>query len=190
MPANGRFCWHRCMPAFGRSATVEPERERLDRRRSQSVDPEPSSMVLRTGRRNRLKPPFKLRQRGASTSSDWMPTTEGKDRTRPRPASVGRRRRRARPLRRSGTTACSRLRVLSAHRLVVAAACLADGVGLRGTRLLRRRRQCHDGEERRKSGRPDWAGNAQAMVEGHRSDSVYWVAGGAAATVATRQRDQ
>ena len=40
-------------------------------------EPEPSSTVLRTGRRNRRKPPFKLRQRGASTFLDWMPTSEG-----------------------------------------------------------------------------------------------------------------
>ena len=30
-------------------------------------DPEPTKRLLRTGHRNRLKPPFKLRQRGALT---------------------------------------------------------------------------------------------------------------------------
>jgi hypothetical protein len=38
-----------------------------------AIDPLPSAKMLRTGRRNRLKPPFKSSQRVASTSSDWMP---------------------------------------------------------------------------------------------------------------------
>ena len=50
-------------------------------------DPEPSVTVLRTGHRNRLNPPFKLRQRRASTFSDWTPATDGKDRA-PRPSAV------------------------------------------------------------------------------------------------------
>lgn len=45
-----------------------PERS-LDRRRTQS-DPEQSFRVLRSSHRNRLKPPFRLRQRGTSTVSD------------------------------------------------------------------------------------------------------------------------
>jgi hypothetical protein len=45
-------------------------------------DPQPASTVLRTGHRNRLKPPFELRQSGASTFSDWKRTTEGMDRAR------------------------------------------------------------------------------------------------------------
>jgi hypothetical protein len=81
-------------------------------------DPEASSTVLRTGRRNRLKPPFTLRQRGASTSSDWMPARGGKGRARPRPAAVAGRRRRARSDPLSGTPAHTGLRVRPAHRLV------------------------------------------------------------------------
>jgi hypothetical protein len=37
------------MTALGRSATVESDRERLDRRRSQS-DPKPPSRLTKTGR--------------------------------------------------------------------------------------------------------------------------------------------
>jgi len=38
-------------------------------RRNGAIDPHPSARDLRTGHRNRLKPPFNLRQRGASTFS-------------------------------------------------------------------------------------------------------------------------
>ena len=41
-------------------------------------DPFLSSTVLRTGHRNRLKPPFNLPHRGIPTFSEWMPTTEGR----------------------------------------------------------------------------------------------------------------
>jgi hypothetical protein len=46
-------------------------------------------MGLRSGHRNRSKPPFKLRKRDALSFSDWMPTRECKDCHRPRPATAG-----------------------------------------------------------------------------------------------------
>jgi hypothetical protein len=67
------------MTRCGRSTTGESERERFDRRRPQ-IDPQPSATILRTGRRNRLKLPFKLRTRGACSFSDWMPKGHVKDR--------------------------------------------------------------------------------------------------------------
>jgi hypothetical protein len=80
--ASRRLCHHDRPTGCGRSTTVGSEREWFDRQRSQ-FDPKPSPAALQSGHRNRLKPPFKLRQRGASFSSDWMPTTEGKDRAPP-----------------------------------------------------------------------------------------------------------
>ena len=41
----------------------------MRRKRLAGPDPKPSPEALRSGRRNRLKPPFKLRQRCASTYS-------------------------------------------------------------------------------------------------------------------------
>jgi hypothetical protein len=81
-------------------------------------DPEPSSAALRTGHRNRGTRPFNLRQRGASSFSDWMPTVEGKDRTRSRSAAVGGHRRRARPIRRSAVPVRPGLRLGPAPHLV------------------------------------------------------------------------
>ena len=43
------------------------------------IDPKPSETILRTGRRNRVMPPFKLPQCGISTFADWMPARECKD---------------------------------------------------------------------------------------------------------------
>jgi len=82
------------------------------------IDPKPSATALQSGHRNRLNPPFKLRQRGDSTSSDWMPASEGKDRTRTRPAAVGGHRRRARSPRQSAASPRPGLRVRPAPQLV------------------------------------------------------------------------
>ena len=60
-------------------AGKEPVETRAGKR---SIDPLQSPTILRTGHRNRLKPPFKLRQRRALTFSDWIPSREGKDRAR------------------------------------------------------------------------------------------------------------
>ena len=93
----------------GDTGTSLAELSRSDKRRalaanrliaqSSQNDPHRSVRVLRTGHRNRLKRPFKLRQRSTSTFSDWMPARKGKDRARPSSATVGGHRRCARSIR-------------------------------------------------------------------------------------------
>ena len=82
-----------------------------------AVDPKPSTTVLRPGHRNRLKPPFKLRHRGALNLLGLNAYNTGQDRARLRSAAVGHARRRGahlRPPRPAGTG----VRVRSTHRLV------------------------------------------------------------------------
>jgi hypothetical protein len=79
------------VPARKESNTARSERSnfRASYRNRVFTQPRPGAVAhaLRSGHRNRLKPPFKLRQRGVSTFSGWMPTRGGKDRARPRPSS-------------------------------------------------------------------------------------------------------
>jgi hypothetical protein len=85
--------------AYMNGSLVVGEEPYVDRGSRALVDPHRSVRVLRTGDRNRLKRPFKLRQRGTSTFSDWMPARKGKDRARPSSATVGGHRRCARSIR-------------------------------------------------------------------------------------------
>jgi hypothetical protein len=109
----------RCRITAGDLGELQPNGRTSSRRRF-AIDPKPSATVLRTGHRNRSKPPFELRHRRASTFSDWMPARKGKNRSRPRPAAAGGHRRRARSIRRPAAPVCPGLRVRAAHRLVAA----------------------------------------------------------------------
>jgi hypothetical protein len=118
-PAADERRLHRRYPTFNPGGPQYAEQRPLGGIASMpAVDPLPTPRVLHSGRRNRSKPPFELRQRRILTFSDWMPARKGKNRICPRPAAAGGHRRRVRSIGRSAAPVCPGLRVRPAPQLV------------------------------------------------------------------------